>query len=151
LVSTHDEILIRETSVEAVRPLRHAVLRAGLPPEAAVFDGDDEASSHHVGAFAPTGALVGCASIIRRPWNGVPAWQLRGMAVDDGLRGRGAGKLLLAKIEQIVLAESHSTLLWCNARTPAVGFYAAMEWQRVGVEFVIPTAGPHYRMFKPLR
>jgi len=150
-LNVHNDILIRETSVEVVRPLRHAVLRAGLPPEAAVFDGDNEASSHHIGAFLATSKLVGCASIVRRPWNGVPAWQLRGMAVDDALRGRGVGKLLLAKIEQMVLAEDHSTLLWCNARTPAVGFYSAMGWQKIGEEFVIATAGPHYRMFKPLR
>ncbi len=150
-MNPHEDILIRQTSAQAVRPLRHAVLRAGLPPEAAVFDGDDEESSRHFAAYQPTGEIIGCASIVRRPWNGVPAWQLRGMAVDISLRGKGVGKQLLAKIEQSVLAEDHSTLLWCNARTPAVGFYSAMGWQKVGEEFVIATAGPHYRMFKPLR
>jgi predicted GNAT family N-acyltransferase len=144
------EISIRATTVESVRPLRHSVLRAGLPPEAAAFDGDDEPTSRHVGAFFPSGQIIGCASIVQRPWNGEPAWQLRGMAIAEGQRGRGVGKMLLAKIEEIVVGKDHAHLLWCNARTPAARFYSAMGWQRAGDEFHIPTAGPHVRMFKRL-
>jgi predicted GNAT family N-acyltransferase len=145
-----DSITIRETSVEAIRPLRHAVLRAGLPPEAAIFDGDDEPTSRHFGAFATSGDVVGCASIVQRPWEGQPAWRLRGMAISDELRGSGMGRRLLAKIDQIVLADNHSNILWCNARTPATGFYSRLGWTRIGDEFHIETAGPHFRMFKIL-
>ena len=149
-METPDDILIREASIDAIRPLRHAVLRAGLGPEAAVFDGDEEPASRHVGAFLSSGQLIGCVSIVQRPWNGEPAWQLRGMAVEDGLRGRGVGKLLLARIEQIVATEAHSAVLWCNARASAVGFYSAMGWKTVGQQFHIETAGPHFRMLKDL-
>ena len=40
--------------------------------------------------------------------------------------------------------------LWCNARTPAVGFYQRMGWAVVSDVFEIPTAGPHVRMTKRL-
>jgi predicted GNAT family N-acyltransferase len=144
------DITIQLTTVEMIRPLRHVVLRAGLPPEAAVFDGDDEPASRHVAGFERSGRVVGCASIVQRPWLGIPAWQLRGMAVDPSLRGRGVGRQLLVMIEQIVTNENYPPMLWCNARTPAVGFYLAMGWTAVGDEFVIETAGPHYRMLKRL-
>jgi predicted GNAT family N-acyltransferase len=142
---------IRETPVETIRPLRHRVLRAELPLEAAIFDGDDEPTSRHVAAFNQSAEVIGCVSIVQRPWNGDPAWQLRGMAVADGLRGFGVGKLILAHIERIVQSQVHSAMLWCNARLPAVGFYTAAGWTRVGEQFDIPTAGPHFRMFKTLR
>lgn len=145
------ELAIRETSAQAIRPLRHSVLRAQLPLEAAVFDGDDEPTTRHIGAFGTDRQVIGCASIVRRPWHNGPAWQLRGMAIDSELRGRGVGRLLLAQIERIVLEDGFSPILWCNARTPAVGFYSAMGWQRIGEEFHIETAGPHYRMLKKLR
>ena len=67
------DLLIGETSAELIRPLRHAVLRAGLPVEAAVFDGDDEPTSRHVAGIDRSGRVVGCASIVQRPWSGAPA------------------------------------------------------------------------------
>ena len=149
-MSKLDDISIRQTSAQAIRPLRHSVLRAGLPLEAAVFDGDEEATSRHLAALDQSGKLVGCASIVWRSFNDEPAWQLRGMAIDDGLRGRGIGRLLLSRIELLVLDEGHSSTLWCNARTPAVGFYLAMGWKEFGEEFQVETAGPHYRMVKKL-
>ena len=143
-------ISIRETPVETIRSLRHRVLRAGLPLEAAIFDGDDEPTSRHVAAFNQSAEVIGCVSIVQRPWNGEPAWQLRGMAVADGLRRSGIGKMLLTNVEQLVRSQHHSATLWCNARTPAVGFYEAAGWRRVGEQFNIPTAGPHFRICKTL-
>src|ERR1700677_2855535 len=93
-----DDLIIGETTAERIRPLRHAVLRAGLPPAAAVFDGDDEPTTRHIGVFNRTREVVGCASIVQRPFNGEPAWQLRGMAIIDEARGRGVGRVLLARI-----------------------------------------------------
>ncbi len=43
-------------------PLRHAILRAGLPRETAIFPGDEAESSRHFGAFLE-GKLVGVATI----------------------------------------------------------------------------------------
>jgi GNAT superfamily N-acetyltransferase len=156
-----------------LHPLRHLVLRVGLPLETAVIDGDDEPTTRHVGVFDQNGLIIGCASIIQRPWNdrmswrlrgmailrlnpkpptrGEAAWRLRGMAVDAGLRGRGIGRAMLSRIEQIVIAADYPPLLWCCARKPAVGFYAAMRWTKIGSEFYDENAGPHFLMYKRLQ
>ncbi len=146
---------VEAVAVGRIRPLRHRVLRPGLPAESAHFDGDDEPRAIHLAAIDGGGAVVGCLSLVRRPWvvDGArePAWQLRGMAVEADLRGTGVGRLLLREADRRIAAAADGDLTgraWCNARSPAVGFYARHGWAAVGPEFEIPTAGPHFRMTK---
>src|SRR4051812_23457492 len=89
---------IRRAEFAEVIDLRHAVLRQGLPREAAVFEGDDDPASRHYGAFAH-GRAVCCASLHRVPWEGEPAWQLRGMATAPQFRRRGVGRELMDLME----------------------------------------------------
>jgi ribosomal protein S18 acetylase RimI-like enzyme len=42
--------------------------------------------------------------------------------------------------------DNGARLLWCNARTGAVGFYSKLGFEIVGQEFEIPDVGPHFRM-----
>ncbi|HWP40378.1 MAG TPA: GNAT family N-acetyltransferase [Tepidisphaeraceae bacterium] len=142
-------IEIRLAKLDQILDLRWRVLRTGLPRQTAIFEGDEEPTTRHLAAVLD-GRVVGCATLLRRPWMNQPAWQLRGMAVEPQYQRRGIGTLLLQAIERIVRAEPHSLQLWCNARTPAIEFYRRHGWQCVGDEFVIPTAGPHYRMCKRL-
>jgi ribosomal protein S18 acetylase RimI-like enzyme len=72
------------------------------------------------------------------------------MAVSPEVRGRGVGQALLEFLESGLRAESPVRQLWCNARTPAVGFYERQGWRVVSEVFDIPTAGPHVRMVKRL-
>lgn len=146
---TIESIIVRRVPVEAILDLRHRILRAGLPPETARFEGDAEPTTHHLAAESH-GRVVGCATILRRPWDGAPAWQLRGMAVEEDWQGKGVGRRLLEEAERLVRRERHSLQMWCNARTPATPFYRRLGWQTLGEEFVIPTAGPHLRMSKRL-
>lgn len=147
---THSSsIEIRVVDVERIIDLRWRILRAGLARETAYFDGDNEPTTRHLAA-TDAGAIIGCATILRRPWEGKPAWQLRGMAVEPDHQGRGIGKMLLMEIERIVRSEEHSLQLWCNARTPATLFYQKLGWSLSGEEFVIPSAGPHFKMYKLL-
>jgi GNAT superfamily N-acetyltransferase len=138
-------VSVRRASLDEIVALRHAELRAGLPREAAHFDGDDEPETIHVGAFADDGSAVGCASLMRRPLDGVDAWQLRGMATRADHLRRGIGARVLALIEATA---GDPPLLWCNARVPAVAFYASQRWTVISDVFDIPTAGPHRRMRK---
>jgi GNAT superfamily N-acetyltransferase len=142
-------IEIRIVELEPIIDLRWRILRAGLDRSTAYFDGDREPTTRHLAAFS-NGTVVGCATILQRPWQDRAAWQLRGMAVEPRFQGRGIGTMLLMEIESIVRRERHSLQLWCNARTPATAFYEKMGWSRVGDEFVIPTAGPHFKMRKAL-
>jgi GNAT superfamily N-acetyltransferase len=139
------------TSVEA-RTVRHPVLRPGLPPETAILDRDDDPGTLHFGAFHGA-RLVGVATFFEdacplRPL--IPAWRLRGMATLADMRGRGGGRALVAEGVRAAKAAG-ATLMWCNARVGAQGFYEKLGFDAVGERFDIPVGGPHYVMIKDLK
>lgn len=141
------EKAMSDVRVRAARPgevvdLRHRLLRAGQPRETAIWEGDDEATSHHAVAERD-GVIVGVGSVIRRPWplGDGPAFQLRGMAVVPELRSHGVGAQILAHLERTV-----GEPMWCNARVPAVRFYEKHGWETVGEVWENGSLGPHLRM-----
>lgn len=146
-------IEVRAITVEETIPLRHAILQAGLPREMAIFPGDDAPATRHFGAFLD-GQLVGVATmhyvpLLDQPEHEGSAYQVRGMATTEFARGRGVGSALLAAcIEEA--GRQGASWIWCNARTPAAGFYARHGFKVTGGVFDIPTAGPHYRMLRAL-
>jgi GNAT superfamily N-acetyltransferase len=135
-------------------PLRAEVLRPGRPVETAVFTGDEDEQNRHFGVFIE-GQLVGVASLFRAPLPQAgrgsvdpadgPEWQLRGMAVRPLFQKSGLGRELLRGCMNFVYQEAES-LLWCNARSSAVGFYLANGFETRGNEFLIPDVGPHFVM-----
>lgn len=131
---------------EVVRPLRHAVLRSHQPFDAVRYPGDDDPGTAHFAAYDDTGRMVGTASAYDE---GAGTWRLRGMTTVEEVRGRGAGARLLAAVVDHATAYG-GTLIWCNARTTAVGFYERYGWVKVSDEFDDPDAGPHYRMTRSL-
>lgn len=143
---------IRPITAEETLDLRQSILRAGLPRETAIFPGDDAPTSRHFGAYLDQ-RQVGVATIHFVPRLDVPdfdpAYQLRGMATVENVRGQGVGSALLAAcVEE---ARRHGAQwIWCNARTPAAGFYKRHGFAVQGGIFDVPMAGPHCRMFRPL-
>ena len=135
---------IRRVSANDVIDLRHAVLRAGLPRQTAIFPGDDGPGARHYGAYE-NNHLIGCVTLHPSKWQDAPAWQLRGMAVAPDLRTQGVGRAMLEFLENDI-APSGVPQLWCNARVPAAQFYQKHGWSIVSEPFEIPTAGPHVRM-----
>jgi GNAT superfamily N-acetyltransferase len=143
-------VTICRATLADIVDLRHRVLRFGLPREAAIFDGDDRATSRHFAAFY-TDRVVTCATFHENQWQGEPAWQLRGMATEEAFRSKGVGRALLAFAESALRRERPEICrLWANARVPAARFYQSLGWEIASEIFDIPTAGPHYRMTKPL-
>jgi ribosomal protein S18 acetylase RimI-like enzyme len=145
------EFEVRPITAVETRPLRHAVLRPHQAPEELVYPGDDMPESLHVGGFAGC-RLVGVATVVPGPMPGVPdesAWQVRGMATLPEFRGRGLGKAMLGALVTHV-AGQNGKVIWCNARTPAVGFYRKLGFETRGGEFLIPVSGPHYMMWRGL-
>src|SRR5580658_1143623 len=116
---TTPKIEIRRVGVEQILDLRHRILRAGLPPETARFDGDEAATTLHWAAFVvdasdrPHGQAIGCLSWMLNSFQDEPAWQLRGMAVDQGHQGRGLGRELLTHAEAALAGQGQAGLLWC--------------------------------------
>jgi GNAT superfamily N-acetyltransferase len=141
-------VIVRRAGIDEIRPLRHAELRAGLPFATAVFDGDDAADTWHLAAVEED-TVIGCASFLRHPWtDGADAYQLRGMATRRDRVGQGVGAAVLRFAEAEIPAASGLRLFWCNARVPAVGFYARCGWTVESEPFDVPTAGPHRRMLR---
>ena len=142
-------IIIREARVAEIIDLRWKILRTGLARELGSFPGDDEPTTLHFAAVDGRD-VVGCATFVRRDWRDRPAWQLRGMAVRDDLRGAGIGTRLLEIAEREIARQAYSNQLWCNARVPAVKFYERHGWTKAGEEFHVEHAGPHVKMIKTL-
>ena len=139
-------IHVRQAEPNEVIDLRHQVLRAGLPRETAVFPGDSTPGTVHVVAL-DNDDIVGCATMIPSAWEGQRAWQLRGMAVAPPVQRTGVGGLMLKELQRIAQHGAGDVrLMWCNARSPAVPFYERHGWTLASGEFVIETAGPHFKM-----
>ena len=140
---------VRRVSVDVVRPLRHAILRAGYPVEESVYPPMISSTPFTLLLSTVTrwSARRRCSPSRTR---GVPAWRLRGMAVADGWRGRGIGSLLLADVVGQV-RESGGRLLWCNARTVALPFYLSHGFATVGEEFLVAHGVPHHVAVLDLR
>lgn len=141
-------ISVRPVTPAETRPLRQLVLRPGQPTESSFYPGDDHPLTVHLGAFLQD-QLVGIASLYaeRRDTGKAqgPGWRLRGMASAPEVRGRGVGRALLqASVEHV--ARRGGGELWCNARMPAVPFYAASGFEVVSEQFDIPDIGPHVVM-----
>jgi GNAT superfamily N-acetyltransferase len=133
---------------EQLIDLRHRVLRAGLARESAIFEGDDLPTTVHIAALDDA-RVIGCATVLTNSFNGEPACQLRGMAVDPAAQRSGIGSKLLEEVEAVA-RERQVFLLWANCRVPAVPFYRQHGWVDASEEFEIPTAGPHIRMTRSL-
>ncbi len=143
------DVTIRPILAEATHPLRQEVLRAGMPPEASIYPGDDDTRTTHLGAFDPAGTLVGIATLCKpedrvagqAPYHS-PGLRFRGMAVAPAWQRKGVGGLLLTAVRHLA-RERGARELWANARETAVGFYVKKGFKVVSSEFEIAGLGPH--------
>ncbi len=152
------ERTVRRIRAEDTLDLRSRVLRAGMPLDDSRFDADLLPGTFHAGTFEDD-RIISIASMYHEsrpadaPGNAPcaadheagTAWRLRGMATEPDLHGSGAGRIVLEACLTHARAAG-GTLAWCNARTPAIGFYERLGWRVLGDEFDIPTAGPHFVM-----
>lgn len=139
-------ITFRKASVEEILDLREAVIIAGTnrPSE---YPGDRDETTFHMGGFVG-GENVCCGTFLLTDWFGEPAYQLRGMATREDVRGEGIGAALLAATERFILADTPVRQLWCSARVSAVGFYQRIGWSVVSDVYDVPNVGPHRKMCK---
>lgn len=78
------------------------------------------------------------------------AWRVRGMCTAPGFRGHGAGAAALQAL--LAHAAAHGAhVVWCNARTPARGFYERAGFRQTSGVFELPPIGPHVVMELELR
>jgi predicted GNAT family N-acyltransferase len=144
-------LTVEQVPVDAVLPLRSAVLRGGGP---AGTPGDEDPATVHLAARTADGAVAGVVRLAPAPCPWRPAarapWQLRGMATAPPVRGTGVGRALVEAGVALV-AERGGDLVWCNARLTAAGFYERMGFTVVTDPFDIEPIGPHVGMVEDLR
>ncbi len=133
--------------------IRHKVLGPHLTMDKIKFpNDDDEDLSFHLGAFQD-GKLVSVASFYyeKSPeFSDLHQYQLRGMATLPEFEKKGFSSELL-KVAFPIIKQNFCSLVWCNARKSAVGFYEKVGFQKLNEnEFEIPEIGPHMLMFKKL-
>ena len=164
-MSSNTPVICRKVCLKTIIPVRHEVLRPGLPLSSARFVSDDHPMARHWAAFpaaAPDGKATGCLSLhpelpdeailVPSFANPKSGWRLRGMAVLPKWQGLGVGrKILQASLEDLRFQTDHSGLfVWCNAREKAVPFYRKNGFTTHGQRFEIPGIGPHFFMYRPL-
>ncbi len=142
-------IRIEEIKAEESYPIRKSVLREGMTLSHQMT-GDHDADTLHLGLF-DGGQLVCIGSFMKASkaeFEGLQ-YQLRGMASAKGSQGKGYGKMLLEKAEQL-LTEKNVNLLWCNARIVALDFYKKLGYSSIGQVFEVDQVGPHFVLYKKL-
>ena len=132
-------------------PIRQQVLIPDHDPKKVKFESDDDDDiSFHLGAFEDS-KLVSVASFFyeRNPlFKDQHQYQLRGMATLPEFQGRGLSSELLNMAFPII-KQNFCTLLWCNARLTAVGYYEKVGFTKFDENvFEISGIGPHILMYK---
>jgi GNAT superfamily N-acetyltransferase len=144
---------VERVDARRLHDLRRRVLR-GDRPEAPVADPrDDEPTALHLAGFEGERLVV---SVSFYPSNppvnpGLATYQLRYMATEFDVQGRGYGATVLAFAEDELRALG-AEQMWANARDSALGFYLSTDWSSVeGSEHLSSeTQLPHTVIFKRL-
>ncbi|MEX0324386.1 MAG: GNAT family N-acetyltransferase [Puniceicoccaceae bacterium] len=122
--------------------LRDRLLRIPLGLDIRSDDLTTEQEYRHFGILQDN-ILVACLVAVPRDPGQM---QLRQIAVEEYLQGKGIGRIIMQKAEAI-LAEAGVDCLVLNSRDTAVGFYQRLGYEPVGEGFV-EVGIPHRRMEK---
>ena len=128
-------------------PIRHKMLRPSGTVEDCMFQGDHDELTFHLGAFVDK-KLVSVASFYfeKHPaFSEAYQYSLRGMATLPEYLGQGYSSALL-RTAFPVIKQNQCSLLWCNAREKALGFYKKVGFNATGELFSIPNIGKHMLM-----
>jgi len=121
--------------------LRWQILRQPLGIEYRADMNDREPGKQHLVAVEGD-RVVGYCCVILRP----DGAQIRGMAVDESMRGRGVGKGMALKLIDRA-RQADAQLIWLNARFTALEFYRKLGFVDVGGFFNSEeTSLPHKRL-----
>ena len=159
------KVVVRQIPAVGTRELRHRVLWPHKhSPDVCVIDIDDAPGAVHLGAFMESGLpwgievagfdgrLVGACSLFDQhcdrvavPWAEGRDVRLRVMGTLPEVRGWGVGAAIIRQAAKVVLAQDRS-VLWCDAREVAFGFYERMGFVFLNDTYDIPDIGPHRTM-----
>ena len=129
---------------EAEVTLRSSILRQPLGLSFSPDQLSAEVDSHHIGCYVD-GTLVGC--VVLKPIDGKQI-QMRQVAVDEKVKGRGIGRLMVKYSEEFARERGFQEMV-LHARETAVPFYELLGYAKVGDRFTEVTI-PHWVMVRVL-
>ena len=137
-------ILYNSPEYEAEVALRSSILRQPLGLSFSADQLSAEADSHHIGCYIG-GTLVGC--LVLKPID-VEQVQMRQVAVDEKVKGRGIGRMMVTYSEDLARKLGFKEVV-LHARETAVPFYESLGYTKVGDCFTEITI-PHRVMVRVL-
>jgi predicted GNAT family N-acyltransferase len=129
---------------EAAVALRSSILRRPLGLSFSADELSAEAYSHHIGCYVD-GELVGC--LVLKPMD-AGRIQMRQVAVDEKVRGRGIGRMMVKYSEDFARKLGFQEMI-LHAREAVVPFYEQLGYTKVGDCFIEVTI-PHRVMVRAL-
>ncbi len=148
-----DEFRVQRVASEQLHEVRRRVLRND---DAALYHPDvrdNDATSIHFGGFLGERLVVSASFFPSSPPMNpeLVTYQLRYMATDFDVQGRGYGALVLAVAEDN-LRDLGAQQIWANGRDTALGFYRNAGWLIVegSQHLSAETQLPHTVIFKRL-
>ncbi len=148
-----DELRVERVSADRLHALRQRVLRNEDPDLYHPDARDEEAASIHYGGLLGERLVVSASFFPSAPPmnSSLVTYQLRYMATDFDVQGRGYGARVLAFAEDD-LRTLGVEQIWANGRDTALGFYQNVGWLTVeGSEHLSPeTLLPHTVIYKRL-
>ncbi|CDO72270.1 hypothetical protein BN946_scf184970.g122 [Trametes cinnabarina] len=142
------DIDIRRISAEETVPLRHAVLWPDRPISYVLLP--EDSSGFHFGAFVPESSTpVAVISLFYDPSLSSATQNLASQSVDPSSRvarfrkfacdpayqGKGIGTRLLQHAFEVAAKEMGCSVIWCDARLSAAGWYERRGMRKVGKIF----------------
>ena len=139
---------IEAVPTDSILPLRLAVLRNGTPSQNPRYPEDELEGTVHLAAVSDSNDIVGTSTWLPREYPlrpGLPAVQLKGMAVSGHLQGSGIGAALLRRgIDDA--RRSGARLVWARARDAALAFYERNGFSMEGDAFIDEATGMSHHM-----
>jgi len=145
-------IEIVEIEAHQTYPLRHALLRKGMPLSSCHLEGDNTSETLHLGAFESEN-LVGILSAYLNPCpehRNLRGVQLRAMAVATAYQRKGIASQLIQSVFKRIEEHLNPDCIWLNARIAANALYESNGFLPIGTTFEIEPIGTHQRFIKIL-
>jgi ribosomal protein S18 acetylase RimI-like enzyme len=134
-----------EREYEKYYDLRWRILRKPWNQPRGSEKDELEGQSIHLMA-CEKGKVVGMGRV---HFNSPKEAQIRYMAVEEGLQGKGVGTMILRELEKRAEEKGAGHII-LNARESAVGFYKKHGYRIVGKARTLFGVIPHYKMRKKL-
>jgi len=147
------ELRTERVGASVLEELRRRVLRGNDPAKKAGEPRDDDPTTQHFGGFVDDRLVVSASFYLASApvHEELVSYQLRFMATDFDVQGRGYGARVLEFAFEALRAEG-AAQVWAYARDTALGFYVATGWSVVeGSEHLsAETQLPHTTIVKSL-